>query len=302
MKIIITGISGFVGKNLSEFLINEGHEVIPLSLRHNNWELNNDADTIIHLAGIAHDTKKTLNENIYYEINFELTKNLYNSFINSKIKNFIFFSSVKAVVDNVELPLNEELTPNPQTVYGKSKLLAEQYILSKDLPSDKKFFIIRPSMIHGKGNKGNLNILYKIIKKGIPWPLGLYDNKRSFLSIDNLNFLISKMLEKSDMNSGIYNFTDDTPLSTNEIIKLISKSDSKSVCILKIPKSIIYSIALVGDFLKLPLNSERLQKLTENFEVSNYKIRNELGIEKLPNSSIDGILKTINYFKKQNHI
>ncbi|MGK4422647.1 hypothetical protein ACSLVQ_30785, partial [Klebsiella pneumoniae] len=72
------------------------------------------------------------------------------------------------------------------THYGKSKLLSEQFILSQDIPKGKRVYILRPCMIHGPNNKGNLNLLYEIVKKRIPWPLGMFKNKRSFCSIDNL--------------------------------------------------------------------------------------------------------------------
>ncbi len=83
----------------------------------------------------------------------------------SKAKKFIFFSTVKAVADSVEGILNEETTPNPKTAYGKSKLAAEQYINRQPIPDDKLVYILRPCMIHGPGNKGNLNLLYSIVKK-----------------------------------------------------------------------------------------------------------------------------------------
>src|SRR5690606_27975560 len=109
----------------------------------------------------------------------------------------------------------------PLTPYGKSKLEAELYLLAQKLPERKRLFIIRPCMIHGPGNKGNLNLLYKVVEKGIPWPLAAFHNERSFLSIDNLSFLIEKMLMHTDLASGVYNFADDDALSTNSLVKLI---------------------------------------------------------------------------------
>ena len=91
-------------------------------------------------------------------------------------------------------------------------------------------------MIHGPGNKGNLNLLYRAVSKGIPWVLGAFSNQRSFCSIQNVCFIIKELLEREDVSSGIYNVSDDLPLSTNEVIKLIAKSQDKKVTILSSKK------------------------------------------------------------------
>lgn len=296
MNIIITGATGFVGKNLSKFLKEKGHHILPLSLR-KVWKLDQNAEAIIHLAGKAHDTKNTSAEKEYFEINTELTKKLFKEFLNTTAQDFIYFSSVKATADTVEGFLDENHTSNPQTPYGKSKLLAEEYLLSQKLPENKRLFIIRPCMIHGPGNKGNLNLLYKFVQKGIPYPLAAFENKRSFLSIDNLNFLILEMLSNKNVDSGIYNFADDEVLSTNELVKLIANTSGKKEKLWKISSKLISATAKMGDVMKLPLNSERLKKLTENYWVSNQKIKNALGIAKLPVSASEGLEKTIKSFK-----
>lgn len=296
MNIIITGATGFVGKNLSKFLKEKEHHISPLSLR-KAWELDQNAEAIIHLAGKAHDTKNTSAEKEYFEINTELTKKLFKEFLNTTAQDFIYFSSVKATADTVEGFLDENHTSNPQTPYGKSKLEAEEYLLSQKLPENKRLFIIRPCMIHGPGNKGNLNLLYKFVQKGIPYPLAAFENKRSFLSIDNLNFLILEMLSNKNVGSGIYNFADDEVLSTNELVKLIANTSGKKEKLWKISSKLISATAKMGDVMKLPLNSERLKKLTENYWVSNQKIKNALGIAKLPVSASEGLEKTIKSFK-----
>ena len=296
MNIIITGATGFVGKNLSKFLKEKGHHISPLSLR-KAWELDQNAEAIIHLAGKAHDTKNISIEKEYFEINTELTKKLFKEFLNTTVQDFIYFSSVKATADTVEGFLDENHKSNPQTPYGKSKLEAEEFLLSQKLPENKRLFIIRPCMIHGPGNKGNLNLLYKFVQKGIPYPLAAFENKRSFLSIDNLNFLILEMLSNKNVGSGIYNFADDEVLSTNELVKLIANTSGKKEKLWKISSKLISATAKMGDVMKLPLNSERLKKLTENYWVSNQKIKNALGIDQLPVSASEGLEKTIKSFK-----
>lgn len=293
MSILITGASGFVGQNLSAYLTNHSFRLESASLRNSDWKNHLNSDAIIHLAGKAHDTKNTSDASEYFKVNTELTKELFNAFLESKIKDFIYFSSVKAVADEVHDVLFEDVEPNPKTPYGQSKLKAEEYILSKILPADKRVFIIRPCMIHGPGNKGNLNLLYNVVKKGIPYPLAAFYNERSFLGIDNLNFLIKEILQNQEIPSGVYNFSDDEVLSTNQLIEIIGLVSDKKTWLIAIPKRIINGFAKIGDFIKFPLNSETVQKLTENYRVSNKKIKEAIGVEKLPNTAQQGFEKTI---------
>mgnify|MGYP000542181274 FL=1 len=150
-------------------------------------------------------------------------------------------------------------------------------------------------MIHGPGNKGNLNLLYKLVSKGIPWPLGSFDNKRSFCSIDNLMFIIKELINREDIPSGVYNVADDEALSTNEVFSLLAVSQNRIPKIWFLPKGLIKALAKLGDLLRLPLTTERLQKLTESYVVSNQKIKSVIG-KNLQISAKDGLLKTFNSF------
>ncbi len=296
MKIIITGAKGFVGQNLKGYLKNKHLQDLSLRYRPNQQIDLENTGVIIHLSGKAHDLKKVSQPSDYYEANFELTKQLYDTFLKSEAKKFIFISSVKAVADSVEDTLTEETIPNPQTHYGKSKLMAEEYIQAQPLPEGKSYYILRPCMIHGPGNKGNLNLLYQFVKKGIPYPLAAFENKRSFLSIENLCFTIKELLER-EIPSGIYQIADDESMSTNQLVSEIAYTLKLKPKLWPVPSLVIKSMARLGDVLKLPLNTERLNKLTENYIVSNQKLKNALGKE-LPIKAIEGLHKTISSFPK----
>jgi nucleoside-diphosphate-sugar epimerase len=292
MRVFITGSSGFVGKS---FIANFSDEESIQWKRGNEININS-ALVVIHLAGKAHDLKKKSNPDEYYQVNTEFTKEMFDAFLASDAKVFITLSSVKAVADEVPGELTEESIPNPITHYGKSKLLAEQYILSKEIPKGKRVYILRPCMIHGPGNKGNLNLLYKLASKGIPWPLGAFENKRSFCSIDNLMFIIKELIEREDIPSGVYNVADDVALSTNEVISILAESQNRKANIWYVSKGLIQAAAKIGNLLKLPLNEERLHKLTDSYIVSNQKIKLAIG-KSLPVSSKEGLLKTFKSFK-----
>lgn len=309
MNILITGVHGFVGSNLVKALSSENtiygldivapqKEGVVKTYSWNDLEQGNipEVDTIIHLAGKAHDTKNQSKAQVYFDINTGLTQKIYDYFLKSSAKKFIFFSSVKAAADQVVGDvLTEDIVPSPKGPYGESKIKAEEYIQSK-WPVDKSVYILRPCMIHGPGNKGNLSLLYQVVSKGIPWPLGAFENRRTFTSIDNLSYIIKGLLTK-EVDSGIYHIADDESISTNELIQIICDAMGKKAAIWHLNKSVMKSIAKLGSILHLPLNTERLVKLTENYVVSNAKIKKALGIDKLPVRAKDGLKMTIQHFR-----
>ncbi|WP_195281309.1 NAD-dependent epimerase/dehydratase family protein [Parabacteroides johnsonii] len=308
MRILITGVHGFVGGNLVKAL-KEDNEIYGLDIiapekdgviktySWNEFERRDipEVDAVIHLAGKAHDTKNRSKAQVYFDVNTGLTQKIYDYFRNSFAKKFVFFSSVKAAADQVAGDiLTEEVVPSPKGPYGESKIKAEEYILGK-WPADKSVYILRPCMIHGPGNKGNLNLLYNVVKKGIPWPLGAFENKRTFTSIDNLCYVVEGLLTK-EVSSGIYHMADDEALSTNELIAIICEATGQMAHIWHLNKKMMEMVASVGGCLHLPLNKERLAKLTENYVVSNVKIKSALGVDKMPVRAKDGLIKTIKSF------
>ena len=340
MNILITGIHGFVGSNLVmalksrhtlyglDIVATEKDGVIktfswedikPESFSFQNFS---KLDAIIHLAGKAHDTKNQSAAQSYFDINTGLTQKIFDFFLQSSAKKFIFFSSVKAAADSVVGDiLTEDVIPTPVGPYGESKIKAEEYIINKltvdngqltvamqhdsaancqlstvHCQLNKQVYILRPCMIHGPGNKGNLNLLYNVVKKGIPWPLGAFENHRSFTSIDNLCYVVEGLLTK-DVPGGIYHMGDDEAMSTNELIATMCEVMGKKPHIWKINRGIMEGCAGIGTLLHLPLNTERLRKLTENYVVSNDKIKRALGIDKMLVTAKEGLIKTIKSFE-----
>jgi nucleoside-diphosphate-sugar epimerase len=296
MRIVVTGSSGFVGSNLLGYLKEVDNDFIIESYSRSEGiqQLQKlpSFDAIIHLAGKAHDLKNIADSSEYYSANYELTKQIFNAFLESSAEVFIFISSVKAVADNYNGILDETFDPNPQTHYGKSKLLAENFIMDSVYSPNKRVYILRPSMIHGPGNKGNLNSLFRIVKIGIPWPLGNFFNKRSYCSIENLCFIIKNLILRKEIPSGVYNVSDDTSVSTNEIVDLIYAEINKSPRKINLPKTIVYKFLKITDFINLRFFRNTFEKLTGDFEVSNQKIKNVLNFD-LPVDTIDGLRKSI---------
>lgn len=329
MNILITGVHGFVGSNLVKALTPE-HTVYGLDIvapikegvaRTFAWEdLDRtdfpEIDAVIHLAGKAHDTRNRSAAEVYFQVNTGLTQRIFDWFLkNRKAAKFIFFSTVKSAADRVEGDfLTEECVPTPVGPYGESKIKAEDYIIGRFAPealkrpfhnfddtdavvAGKQVYILRPCMIHGPGNKGNLNLLYGVVSKGIPWPLGAFENRRSFTSVANLCMVVEGLLTKP-VASGIYHMGDDEALSTNELIEVICEALGKKAHIWRIPKGLMNGVAMLGGWLHLPLNPLRMQKLTENYVVSNAKIKAALGIDRMPVRAKDGLADTIKSFRQ----
>lgn len=201
MRILITGINGFVGSNFTEKW-KEHHILYGLDINQApkdgvkaiyGWDqLANipKTDAIVHLAGKAHDTKNRSEAAEYFAVNTGLTQKIFDYFLQSDDLLQLCESSGG---QRTGCGADGRGVPAPVGPYGESKIRAEEFILKAEKQDprakDKKIYILRPCMIHGPGNKGNLNLLYNVVSKGIPWPLGAYENRRSFCSIDNYNGL-----------------------------------------------------------------------------------------------------------------
>ncbi len=300
-SLLITGVSGFVGTNLVNHFRNKSDiQVFGCSRK----KLNNlrmipeysskaldefEINTIIHLAGIAHDLSGQFQPEDYYRVNLDGTKKAVDGFLASKASQFIFVSSIKAVCDTSSSSADEAIVPNPKTDYGKSKRMAEEYILkvAGEHPS-RNFYILRPTMIHGPGNKGNLNLLYRFAKLGLPFPFGKFDNQRSFLSIENFSFVMEAIID-GKVRSGIYHLADDGFLSTVELYSLICETMKLSPRVLNVP------MKWIGFLARLTGKKDMIVKLTENMMVSNKKIVEEIG-SPLPIGLKQGLTQTIKTF------
>lgn len=317
MKILITGVSGFVGTNLAGYLAARGHELVTvgrerpeaaISAADFSWDQLDridwpSLDAVIHLAGKAHDTRNATNPQTYFDVNVGLTQKIVDACLRSGGKGpkvFVLFSSVKAVADRVNDVLREDAVPSPRTPYGKSKLEAENVVRKAFAgpATVTRSYILRPSMIHGPGNKGNLNRLYRMVQRGVPWPFGAFQNRRSFVSIRNVCAAVEGLLAVS-APPGVYQLADDEALSTNDVVRLIAEALGRQPRIWSVPASWMRCMAQIGDVLRLPLDSERLAKVTDSYVVSNAKLKNTLAWQQMPVSAREGLRQTLSSFAKR---
>ena len=230
MNILVTGANGFVGKHFIT-IANQQFNCTAISLQNNNWQTQtfNGIDTVLHLAGKAHQMEP-IDDQIYFDINYTLTKLLFEKCVADGVKHFIYISSTKVYGDDILTELNEQSPCNPTDAYGKSKLAAEQYLLQQ---KSMVVTIVRPPLIYGAGVKGNLLKIMQLCNSNKPLPFGNINNQRSMVGIHNLVAMLSAiiLLQKP----GIFVPCDAAPISTTTLVSCIRKALQRKPNIFSIP-------------------------------------------------------------------
>jgi UDP-glucose 4-epimerase len=241
MKILVTGTSGFIGQQL--LAVFKGlYEIQSVSLRKKKVSQIDfkSIESVVHLAGMAHQMKK-IDPSIYFKINRDLTVELAKRAKSKGVKQFIFISTVKVYGEYTQDTLDENSSCHPSDPYGQSKFEAEQRLLELE-SNDFKIAIIRPPLVYGKGAKGNLLRLIKLIKQLPILPFKGIDNQRSMVYSKNLISLIDCLLK--NQRSGIFIAGDKAPHSTTELVMLIDKHLSTNKIFINLPNIILNTIRI----------------------------------------------------------
>ena len=245
MKICITGGSGFIGKQIIN--CNKDHKFVNIN-RH-KIPNNISQDVLIHLAGMAHnDSSKSYDA--YLKSNYELTKKIFDIFLVSKCRIFIFISTSKVygeVTSSKNNLISEDSVGFNLSNYAKSKKLAEEYILSVN--TNKKVYVLRPSVVYGESPKGNLKLLHNLIRFNIPIILPKNPVLKDLTDLRNLNFILKKIFEqKIDIDNGIYNICDPKPNRIDDILKKISTEKNKYLLLIYLPNGQYKKIMFILNF------------------------------------------------------
>jgi len=277
MKVLVTGANGYVGSSFID-LYNDKYNFQKFSLLSEKLEDINflDIGIVIHCAALVHQ-KIEQSYSKYNEINVIYPVKLAKIAKSNGVKQFIFMSSIAVYGEDLEM-LNENISCNPITSYGKSKLEAEKQLLGL---SDENFVvsIIRPPMVYGRNAPGNIDSLVKLLKKTPIVPLGKIENKRSFINIGNLCYLVEELIMQKQ--SGVFLASDDEPISTSKLIELISKNLDKKVYLIKVPffesllkivkpsfhKRLYGSLQVDNSITKKKLNLSNLYSVQEGIEL-----------------------------------
>jgi nucleoside-diphosphate-sugar epimerase len=306
MKILITGATGFIGSHLLPRLIEDKHHLVaalrnrasanklfqslPYIIvgdinRQTNWrEALVGIDAVIHLAGRAHVLQEKVGnpEAEFMEVNFYGTQNLVQSAIAAGVKHFIFISSIGAVTSQSDRTLTEATPSQPDTAYGRSKLQAERALINLTENTSMTWTVLRPTLVYGEGNPGNMASLVKLIKRRLPLPLGAIDNRRSFLYVGNLVDAIAICAIHPQAKNQLFLISDVEQISTPTLIDLIARSLNNPVILLPFPSKILKLLGYIGNIGEivlnktLPLNSNVIDKLLASLAVDSHKIYNTL--------------------------
>lgn len=225
--LMITGASGFIGSNFIE-RYKDKYNIIPVDLlKIKPEEIDfRGVDTVLHLAALVHQMKGAPREK-YFEVNTKLTRRVAEEAKKQGVRHFVFYSTVKVYgydgdLYNHNLILNEESECKPMNdPYGESKWEAEKILRSLE-DDNFKIGIIRPPMVYGKGVKGNMESLIKLVKMFPILPFNYDKNRRSLVNIENLMYLTALVIDKEA--SGVFLPLDEKNISLKEIVEGIEKA------------------------------------------------------------------------------
>ena len=290
MNLLLTGASGFLGKNIIP-LLNAKYSVRTMGLSINDDlkvnlattvpDLKGESfDIVLHAAGKAHSVPKTEAEKkVFFDVNLQGTINLCKALENTKKpKSIVFISTVAVYGREFGENIDESHPLNGDTPYAKSKIEAEKYLTEWCGERGVTLGIIRPSLIAGPNPPGNLGAMINGIHKGRYLSISGGKSQKSVLMVQDIARMLPELVEKG----GVYNVCDDRHPTFAELEVVISKQLSKNKPV-SIPFGLAKMIARVGDLLgsKAPINTIKLKKITESLTFSNERAKRELGWEPL---------------------
>ncbi|QGY46575.1 NAD-dependent epimerase/dehydratase family protein [Maribellus comscasis] len=288
MKFLFTGGSGFLGKSVIPKLENE-FDVISIGLNKTDkiqWDLSkripafvNNYDVVLHAAGKAHRVPRSIVESLsFFNVNLDGTKNLCEALEPHPPKSFIFISTVAVYGIEVGNEIDENYPLNGNSPYALSKIEAETFLKNWCKKYNVKLSILRPSLIAGQNPPGNLGAMINGLKTGRYLRIGDGGARKSILMAEDIARLIPKLIQKG----GTYNICDNHHPSFFELEELIASQLNK-----KGPKAIPIWLAKtmgsIGDLFgsKAPINTAKLEKITQSLTFSNEKAKRELNWEPL---------------------
>lgn len=277
MNIIVTGASGFVGRALVLYLQKIGHDVMALNridFDRNDASLAavcNKAEALVHLAGRAHKGSKAGEDSLFHTDNVLLTRQMLQLAKTLQLKHFIFLSSIGVLGQETHgRPLNESAHCHPQTPYARSKLHAEAEVIEFCSENGIAWTILRPPLVYGPNAPGNIGLLQKLIRRGIPLPFGAVRNKRTLIGIDNLVDVIAFCLRSTNSYNQVYNLGDGIDRSTPELLQLLAEQENLPVRLVSLPVPLLKLGAFVTG------QSKRFAPLWGDLQVNSSKLQTQL--------------------------
>jgi nucleoside-diphosphate-sugar epimerase len=287
-RILISGTNGFLGKNLltySEFF-RKNHDPVGREDDSHIVDSLRPARTAIHLAGLAHQSFRSSDSEIYYKSNVLLSLDFLKKASEVGVKHFIYISTSKVFGEGQDEPYTEKSILNPQDVYSRSKLQAEEELSKLASQIGVRLSILRPPLLYGPNPKANFLTMLKFVKLGIPVPISSQSNRRSFLSTYNFSDFLLTLIQSKSLKSKIYLLQDPKPISTQDLVTAMAIALGKNPKFLKIPHRLgSIATSLIGKSLAW-------KKWTGSFYLDDADTRSYLKWQ--PNwTTMDSLLKTV---------
>ena len=311
MRVLITGATGFIGRHLIPVLEAQGHE-LTLGLRnpdtaarlpksepgsqqrrlvvvgeideHTDWrEALQEADAVVHLAARAHVLDEGSGEEAALtRINERGTRRLVDQAVDAGVERFILMSSIGAVTTGSDECVTLHTPCTPDTPYGQSKRAAECALIERATGSHMGWTILRPTLVYGPGNPGNMRRLIALVKRGLPLPLGAIRNRRSFTFVRNLTDLIEVVLSHPNARDATFLVADGDDLSTPELVDKIALNVGVRTPLISVPLPLIRGIAQASDAwtaatgAAVPFGTPTLRRLESSLYVDVEPLRTQL--------------------------
>ena len=321
-KVLVTGCSGFIGKEVSEFFLSQNYKVYGLDKaksknlgritffkcdimnKNNLLKIFKEVNPylIIHLAAKADLKSNDLN---YYKENYLGTKNIIDAAnLVSSIKRIIFTSTL--LVNKIGTNNNQFLFYNPNTKYGESKVLMEKVIRFSECKFD--WCIIRPTTIWGDNIENHFKTLLNLIEKKLYFHTGYKKIWKSYGYVKNSAFQIYKLANTKNylFNRKIYYISDYESIELREWINKISNLLIGADVKITMPIFFAKFLALIGDiflvfgFKGFPVQSFRLNNILVNFKVNTSCLKKVCG--KLPYNLNDSVISFVKSYKSMKNI
>lgn len=296
LKVLVTGASGFVGSALARRLLQDGlpvrgthRRVPPPPIPGIEWrpltqldnptallEVAGGCDVVVHLAALAHQTgSAAIGQAAEFErVNVESTRLLAQSAGRLGLRRFVFLSSVAAVCSQSEVEVDEQTAARPDSDYGRSKLLAEVALQEELRGALTDWCILRPPLVYGPGNPGNMGRLLGLIGRGLPLPLGAIRNRRSFIFIDNLVDALATVIRWPGELRSVFFLSDGSDFSTPQLIAALAGATGRPARLLNVPVGLLRLLGRAGDLIERlagvtsPIDSYSVDRLVGSMPVS----------------------------------